>query len=426
MTMDKPAARPPILSARQAPHRPWFAAGTLLGVGAGLWWLSVLTGFWEASAPGSRPPSTAVHAVLWTFGVFPPFIAGFIHTALPRWLRSKSPPPAFDGRSAALYTVGLAWAGAGLLLNLPWATLGWALSTGTWLALTLGVVRSIRNGCSTDRLHAIGVGTAMAMVAFALFTATLACALDQPLLLLAAGRWGLGTGVGVAYAFAAHRMTPFLQPPRENWPPLLTLGAVLSSLGLMTSKATAIVMGAPWPDVLQPVHIAVCATTAVLLVTTALLDPSVRRACRTPMLRHLRRGVFWLCAALVATAMSCVEPVLHHWPGLESAALHMLTLGFMGTTLLAQATRVVATQTGRALVIDRHGEHLHALLQAVVAVRVLGALWPPAAALALPAADLGWTLVLALWGRRWLRTTPKQALTPNGKARPAPPPDRPE
>jgi uncharacterized protein involved in response to NO len=89
--------------------------------------------------------------------------------------------------------------------------------------------------------------------------------------------------------------------------------------------------------------------------------------------------------------------------GAADAALHAYALGFLGTLLLAMASRVTCGQAGRAVVADRFLWVLFLLLQAAVLARVAWSLWPAGAAWLLPAAAGAWAVVALGWLLRYGR-----------------------
>ena len=70
-----------------APHRPLFLAGVIAVIVAMLWWTLQLASlrFGWAAWPQPSIPSGWAHAVLIQYGLFPPFMFGFLLTTFPRW-----------------------------------------------------------------------------------------------------------------------------------------------------------------------------------------------------------------------------------------------------------------------------------------------------------------------------------------------------
>ena len=89
----------------------------------------------------------------------------------------------------------------------------------------------------------------------------------------------------------------------------------------------------------------------------------------------------------------------------DLAALHALTMGFLGSTLLVMATRVSSTHSGRPQAMDRVARALYVVLQGAVVLRLVAALGPATAGLFLPWAGLAWMGVALVWAvrhGRWL------------------------
>ena len=114
----------------------------------------------------------------------------------------------------------------------------------------------------------------------------------------------------------------------------------------------------------------------------------------------LRGGFTWLAVASGLQALSLALQVAGR-EGLGAAPLHALTLGYLGCTLLAMATRVVAARSGRTLAIDRTAWRLYRLLQLGVLLRLAAALgWGAGAMLWLAAA--AWVGVTTAWAWRYV------------------------
>jgi len=78
-------------------------------------------------------------------------------------------------------------------------------------------------------------------------------------------------------------------------------------------------------------------------------------------------------------------------------------MGYLGSTLIAMATRVVCGHGGRTLVADNWAWAIFWALQAGVVLRVLAALWPAAQVpLTLLAAQF-WVAAVGAWALRYGR-----------------------
>jgi len=90
---------------------------------------------------------------------------------------------------------------------------------------------------------------------------------------------------------------------------------------------------------------------------------------------------------------------------LDLAAMHALTMGYMGGTLLIMATRLSSTHSGRPLAIDLVARGLYGVLQLAVVMRLVAALAPSWSTQWLPWAGLAWAGVAVAWAARhgrWL------------------------
>jgi uncharacterized protein involved in response to NO len=100
-----------------------------------------------------------------------------------------------------------------------------------------------------------------------------------------------------------------------------------------------------------------------------------RRTLHDPLLWSLHGGQAWLGAGLLATGIAAF------WPALPAtAALHALTAGAMGSTILTVITRVSLGQMGRPVVALPGTSVAYAGVHLGAAVRVAGPLLTPSEA----------------------------------------------
>lgn len=382
-----------------APHRLGFAVGAAAMALLALWWLAVLA----ASAPGlagavgwAVPPALA-HGLLFTFGFMPPFMAGFLFTAGPRWLER----PAVEARSLLGPLLKL---GAGLLALLAGvhahrllAALGVAALAAGWLRLTLRFGGMLGASRAADRLHARCILVASGVGVTALLLACAALLLGDLGWVDVAVRLGLWGFVAPVFATASHRMVPFFGAAGlerlEAWRPNAMLLPMLGGLalgGLADVGALPPVLAAP------PLALASAALGFVAL-RHALRHRAAGPSQRLSAMLH--GGFAWLGLALALQAASLAW-LAGGGIGLGAAPLHVLTLGWMGSTLLATATRVAAGHSGRPLAVDGRGWALYRLLQAAVLLRLAAGLGLGRAGLVLAAA--AWAAVALGWVGRLL------------------------
>lgn len=388
-----------------AAHRLGFAAAALLFAGSALWWLALLA----ARAAGvplawAVPPALA-HGLLFTLGYPPLFMAGFLFSTGPHWLQLPQPPASVLRRPVALMLGGWLLAIVGFHAAAPLAAAGVAAAALGWARLVWRFVTLLRRSPAPNRLHPVVVCVAalVGVGALALAAAALAggwwSALRAAVLL---ALWGF---LAPTFAAASQRLVPFLDealPALQARRPNLPLALLLVVLGLQAVAAVAAALGPqPWPAAarwLQAGFEALAAALVFVLVLRAALTQRLR--IRT--LAMLVAGLFWLGLAFALASVAHAGQALGGAaPALGLAPLHALTVGYLGSTLLALITRVSAGQTGRAVAVDARAWALWWTLQAAVALRLLAAGWAPHGdALSLAAAAL-WAVVAVGWAWRY-------------------------
>ena len=117
------------------------------------------------------------------------------------------------------------------------------------------------------------------------------------------------------------------------------------------------------------------------------------------LLAMLHVGFVWFGLSLLLSGLSQWLLAAGGVPTLGLGALHALTMGFLGSILLAMVTRVACGHSGRALVADATVWTLFWGLQVAVLLRIAGTL-PHAGGLWLAAAALTWAGVVLVWGGR--------------------------
>lgn len=423
----------------RAPHRLCFSAAALVWTASALAWALQLGGL-TVVAEAMRPWPSAVHALVFALGAMPLFIAGFLFTAGPKWLRVPATATGSLVSAVALVVVGwlLVIGASGLSVGVLAAGLlscasGWTLLVWRLLALCAGAqpgrrfhfgLATISCACVTACLW---TASGFALADAALFDALPVGggALDAAAGVRALARAGLWFGVLPVFVVATDRMLPFLShglpAALERVWPRGVFWIALSATWAGGAAALLRLPAAASPDLAGPQRMAIEATRLdVVLAFDAALVCLVsvgawhhwrrHRAARGPMVAALLRAFAWWVfawAALVFARLPVLDPALRS--ALDSAALHALGLGYLGGTLLAMVTRVTAAQAGRPTVIDRRARRLEGVLQLSAAARVLAALLP-LASLGAPAdlpvsgtlvvAAMAWAAVALIWSLR--------------------------
>jgi len=386
-----------------APHRLAFFLAMLLLLASGLWWALVQLDR-ATGVIGLRyavPPSTT-HAAVMSFGFIPLFFAGFLFTAGPKWL-------GVDGPDAQALRPTLLLQGGGWLLWLAGAHthLGLAVVGAALAALGLGLqyVRFwglLQRSPLDERLHAMVVavaGTVGALCVAGLALALLVGAFDMVRSLVLTGLWGF---VVMTYLAVAHRMIPFFTssavPMAQAWRPFWVLWALLGAAAFEVLVVWVGVIG--WASdpgwMLLQGLLELLAGGVILWLGVAW---GLVQSLKVRLLAMLHLGFLWLGLSFVLAGLSQLLGLRAGVPALGLGALHALSMGCLGSLLLAMVTRVSCGHSGRTLVADALVWGLFCLLQLAVLLRVAGALegmpvW------VLTAAALLWFGVMGVWGLR--------------------------
>jgi len=386
-----------------APHRLSFFLAVGLLLASGLWWAMVqldrATG-WLGLGYAVSP--TLTHAAMMSLGFIPLFFSGFLFTAGPNWLGVGKPEArdllASSGLQAAGWLMWLAGAhtqGSLAVAGVSLAACGLGLQTWRFWGL-------VRASTQADRLHAkvvavaAGVG-ALSVVGIAVATAF--DAVDIALAFVLSGLWGF---VVPTYLAVAHRMIPFFTssavPMVHAWRPFWVLWAMLAAAGL------------EWVAVWLPVFIGPAPRGWMLFQGLAELAAGgvliwlgvawgLVQSLKVRLLAMLHLGFVWLGLSFVLAGASELLGLQAGIPALGLGALHALTMGCLGSLLLAMVTRVACGHSGRPLVADNLMWGLFLALQLAVLLRIAGALQqaPPGV---LVAAALVWAGVVTVWGVR--------------------------
>jgi len=287
------------------------------------------------------------------------------------------------------------------------AAAGTALVATGWSHVSLMFLRLVCRSRLDDRLHPAVVAVACGVGALALWLAAAALAFDTEPLLRSANQlaiWGFAASV---FAAVSHRMIPFFSasalPLLDAWRPQWLLWVLLGLLWFELLPALAEPWWWPLPAALRWLQVAVEGPGAALLLWLALRWGLVQ-SLKIRLLAMLHGGFFWLGLAYALNAVSHALLALSgNELSLGLAPLHALTMGYLGATLLAMATRVSSGHGGRPLAADNLAWALYWILQAAVLLRVLAALWSAgtlATALTLLAV-LAWSVATVGWALRY-------------------------
>lgn len=379
--------------------RPFFLAGSVFGAVVVLAW----TGIWLGTLSAPRwlaPPGWHGHEMI--FGFVASAIAGFLLTAAPVWSGGRAPCGAPLAALFALWVAGrLGLAAAGLVplwlvaaLDVAFlpavAFVLWRVLAGTGqrhnqaLAGVLAVLALANAAMHTE---ALGLASGIAGPALRL-------AVDAVVLLIVVIT-GRITPAFTRNAFRRRGVQRDVRP----WP-------ALESLAIGGGIALLIV------DLAAPRSMAagLLATLAGLAAVARMVGWQSLRTRSDPLLWSLHLGSAWVGAGWCLSGASWIGA-----PIPPSSALHALTAGAMGTTILAVMTRVGLGHTGRPLVLPAGVVWCHVLVNLAALVRVAAPFVAGQEQRALLiASGLAWAAALGLFAARYAPIL----LTPRPDGRP--------
>jgi uncharacterized protein involved in response to NO len=256
-----------------------------------------------------------------------------------------------------------------------------------------------------DKAHASVVVVASALGALAMWVVVAGMLAQAETVVRMATQAALWIFIATVFASVSHRMIPFFSasalPLLDAWHPLWLLWCMVGVLCFEGVVACTDLWLWPSPQVWRWLQVAVEAPAAALLLWLAIRWGLVQ-SLKIRMLAMLHGGFLWLgiALALQATAHTLMA-LTQDQTTLGLAPLHAMTMGYLGATMFAMATRVSSGHSGRPLAADNIAWGLYWVVQLAVLLRVLHALWPSAGAWPLLSAIAMWTLACCGWALRY-------------------------
>ncbi len=375
---------PALLSAG---FRPFFLASALWAAVAIPLWIAAFAG--DGALPAAMPPAVwHVHEMVFGFGAAT--VAGFLLTAIPNWTGRL---PLQGGPLAALV---LLWA-VGRAATFFGASIGPAAATVCDLAFPTVFVAVVAREIAAGRNW-----RNLPMVA-ALLSLLTGNALVHAQALGWAATADTGNRLGIAtllmlISLVGGRIIPSFT---RNWlvkqHPGVRTPAAFNPLdsAVLAAAAAALIAWTIAPE----------ASVTDGLCLVAGLGQCVRVArwrglatLREPLLWILHLGYAWLGIGLLLLGMTAFVPVLP-----QSAALHALTVGAVGTMTLAVMTRATLGHTGRPLTAGPGTTAIYALVTLAAVARLLAPLGESHEMLLLSLAGGAWSSAFGLFALLYLR-----------------------
>jgi len=355
-------------------YRPFFLVAGLWAVLAMALWLAMLHG--ALLLPSAADPLTwHVHEML--FGFVVAAVSGFLLTAIPNWTQRL---PVRGGPLALL--VGL-WAAGRLAMAFSTLT-GPAIAAFVDLAFlavfAATVLREILAGRNWRNLPMV---VALLLLFLANFLMHLEFLGAAP---TAAGGLRLGVAVMVLLiTLIGGRIIPSFT---RNWLAKREAAALPAPFGLADKLVMAITAPALLAWVLAPSWTG----TGILLLLAGIASGARLARWRglatgpEPLVWVLHLGYAWIPIGLVLLGLALLGIGLP-----QTAALHALTAGAMGTMTLAVMTRAALGHSGRPLTAGRATTAIYLLITLTAILRVVS-----------PLAEAAYTALLGLAGLSWI------------------------
>jgi uncharacterized protein involved in response to NO len=372
-----------------------------------LWWGGLLLMRALGIPPSGAVSVSSAHALLMSLGFMPLFFAGFLFTAGPKWLGmpevcARSLLPGLSCMLTGWMVVLL-----GLHFHTLIASAGLALVATGWTSMSLKFYKLLRQSRMEDRVHPGLAALACGVGVVTFWTAVVALAVDSDLLLRAATQLGLWCFVATVFAVVSHRMIPFFSasavPLLDAWRPMWLLWLMLGLLWLEGLLSVAELLWWPLPSAVRWAQVGFELPSALLMLWLAVRWGLVQ-SLKIRLLAMLHGGFAWLGISLALNALSHALMALTAGEiTLGLAPLHAMTMGYLGCTLFAMATRVSSGHGGRPLAADNTAWALYWVLQTAVLLRVIAALWPAQSALFTLLAIAAWSIATVSWAIRYGR-----------------------
>jgi len=377
-------------------YRPFFLLVALHG--------AVLVPVWVAAVFGwlALPVEMEVswHAHQMVYGFAAAGLAGFMLTAVPNW--TGAPPL----RGAPLVALALLWLVGRLAMTLT-TVFPQRVAAGIDLAfipgLVLGVIgpllaaRKARNLMLLIPLAAFWIGDWMMQAQFTGIGEDTA---------------GTGSRIGIDVMLLMITVIGGRIIPTFATNALRTSGSSVVAVSVPLVDRSAIAAMALL-IIVEAVPEMSALTGAIALIAAALNAIRLTRwrgekTLRSPILWILHLGYLWLIVGLAlkgAAALSDAVP--------DNAPLHALTVGAIGTMLLAVMSRAALGHTGRPMKAHAPTVGAYVLISAAAVLRVAAALIPTAYMDLLIASGIAWTVGFALF--LWIYAPMLVMPRPDGK-----------
>ena len=333
------------------------------------------------------------HAYTLLFMVFTPFFTGFIFTTFPRFCQSGVIEKEDYFSIFALQQSGSLLTILGALWHPYLMAVGILVVLLSHIRIVSQLQRIYQNGyastASSDPFWIL-TGFYMGLLSHLLFaveavTSAFGTAGGLEMSAVAIGIWLYL--IFVAFA-VAQRMVPFFSHVMTEKRRHFTA----TVFSLLVLKVMLKLLGLPWPELMVDIALG-------LYLLSEFLRWKLPFRSSPAIMQVLHLALFWLPAALLLGSIFKTGALLFGFSA-GLVQLHMTAIGFVVTILVGFGTRVTLGHSGQAPHADRFAVALFGLIQLLVLVRALYALFSAAFWLF----DLSftlWLLLFLLWGGRY-------------------------
>jgi uncharacterized protein involved in response to NO len=361
-------------------YRPFFLLVALHG--------ALLVPLWVAAVFGwiALPVQMEVswHAHQMVYGFAAAGLAGFMLTAVPNW--TGAPPL----RGAPLALLVLLWVAGRIAMTCP-AVFHPRLAAG----LDLVFVPALAIGIAGPLLAAAKARNLMLLVPLTVFWIG-DCLMQADFTGLAEDTAGIGERIGIDVMLLMITVIGGRIIPTFTTNALRASGSSFAADGnpLLDRAAIAAMALLIVVEALTGMSLltGVIALAAALLNAARLARWRGERTLHSPILWVLHLGYLWLIVGLALKSAAALTDVVP-----DTAALHALTVGAIGTMLLAVMSRAALGHTGRELRAHPPTVAAYVLISLAAILRVAAAMMPAGYTPLLIASSLAWMLGFLLF-----------------------------
>lgn len=349
------------------PHHAMFTVGTLQAILAIVWWLTDLAGrYGQWFTPINWAiPSVWAHLFLLIFGLFPPYMFGFLMTTYPRWMSGMPVARQHYLGAAALLGGGILLTYGGLLAGRWWLLAGLLVYLAGWALGLYALLRVYESAQRPDVLHARITSGVMAIGLLLLLGYWIGILCEEANWVALAREGGIWWFLFPVFFAVSHRLIPFFSQSalpdyvafRPDWA-LWSITSGAMAHGVMTWFGLH-----PWLWLVD------LPMAAVALWMSWRWE--MRRTFQLRILAMLHVAFLWVGIGLLVIGLQS----LGQWLGIDfisgRSALHALLIGYFTSMLVAMSTRVTLGHSGQPLVADRQAWTLFIAIQGAALLRLL-------------------------------------------------------